>query len=951
MLKVSLLGPIEVTVDEQLVAVDAKAQRRLLAILALEVGSELSLDRISEGLWGEELPNKPSEALRFHIHGLRNTLGDVSDRLVTRPKAYLFNVPAEDVDLNRFYSLLNAGTGALGAGDPAGAASTIDAALRLWRGTPFGEFSYDDFTQPELRRLYEAKALALQSRYEAGLQMGDVAEAVRDLAGLVEEHPYREGLWALYMTALHRTGRSVDALREAQRFRERLVEETGLEPSEVFLDAENAILLNEPAPPAPARLPPSSSLPTPIGALIGRDLEIAEIVRRLGTARLLSITGPPGVGKSRLALAAVRELEQTKAVRAWFIDTSAIDDGADLETTIAAAVGIGDAAAISEIASLTSAAPGVMIVDGVPAHTQGVRDVITQLLQQSPALIVLVTATAPLGVSGEALYRLRPLTLDDAVEMFEERRGGVPLDRTEVEALCEAAGKLPLGIELLASNYLPGVSRADGVRPPAEELDTAIRTVLERRPDSQRVALGRIAIIDGWFAPTDAMSIARCSHDDFQALAAGSLLAGPNEDGLFSVLDPIKHVAAAGLDDSEAAEVWTALLDLALAEMRSQRTGPASATARVTPLILWASGQRDRRAIDGVALLARRMWRDGSTISARRILSSTLSGANWEPSHALEEASFFAAVCAIADGDLNEALRHAERHSDIAGQLGEPRSKAFAAQLHASILLEQGRLRDAIMGQQDAVDIWRQLDDIELATALGSLGYLLARTGETEQAAGILDEIDQVAARQHVDVAGAQREGVQAWLAMWAGDADSARRHLQNEREQFAALDHTQGLGVALQHASWLEVATGDNGKGLSYAQEALRLGKDIGRTGTEPVLYSLIAIASSLTGDVAAGQAALRRAIPADQPGPPLEDALWALRAAALVERARGGGIPKLAGAATSIQAETELTYPPLLESWWMDATKATDIDGNANVEVGLFLARKVSRNAAPSD
>lgn len=951
MLKVSLLGPFEVTVDEQPVAVDAKAQRKLLAILALEVRSELSVDRISEGLWGEELPNKPTEAVRFHIHGLRNTLGDAGGRLVTRSKAYLLDVLAEDIDLNRFYSLVSAGTGALEGGDPSGAASTIDAALRLWRGTPIGEFSYDDFAQPELRRLEEARALAFQSRYEADLQLGNSAEAVRDLAGLVEEYPYREGLWALYMTALHRTGRSVEALREAQRFRERLVEETGLEPSGVFLDAENAILLNEPAPPEPERLTPSSSLPAPIGSLIGRDLEFGEVTRRLGTARLLSITGPPGVGKSRLALAAVRELEQTKAVRAWFVDASAIDDGADLETTIAAAVGIGDAAAISEIASLTSAAPGVMIVDGVPAHAQGVRDVLTQLLQQSPALTALVTTTAPLGVSGEALYRLRPLTTDGAIELFKDRRAGVPLDRTEVEALCDGVGKLPLGIELLAADYLPGVSRAGDVRSHAEELDTAIRTVLERRPDSQRAALGRIAIIDGWFSPDDAMTIGRCSHGDFQALATGSLLAGPNEEGLFSVLDPIRRVAAAGLDDDAAAEVRAALLDLALAEMRSQRTGPASATARVTPLIRWATDQRDRRAIDGVALLARRLWRNGSTISARRILSSTLSGADWEPSHALEEASFFAAVCAIADGDLPEATRHAERHSAIAGQLGEPRSKAFASQLHASILVEKGRLSEAIAAQQNAVDIWRQLDDIELATALGSLGYLLARTGETEQAADILDEIDQVAARQHEDLAGAQREGVQAWLAMWAGSDDDARRHLQNAREQFAALDHTQSLGVALQHASWLEVAAGDYGKGLSYAQEALRLGKDVGRTGTEPALYSLMAIANSLAGDVAAGQAALRRALPADRPSPPPEDTLWALRAAALVERARGGGIPKLAGAATSIQAETELTYPPLLESWWMDATEATDIDGDVNVELGLFLARKVSRNAALSD
>ena len=447
------------------------------------------------------------------------------------------------------------------------------------------------------------------------------------------------------------------------------------------------------------------------------------------------------------------------------------------------------------------------------------------------------------------------------------------------------------------------------------------------------------------------MTIGRCSPDDFQALATSSLLTGPNEDGLFAVLDPIRHVASAGLDGADATEVRAALLDLALTEMRSQRTGPASATASVTPLIRWATDQRDRRAIDGVALLARRLWRNGATINARSILSSTLSGADWEPSHSLEEASFFAAVCAIADGDLPDAIRHSERHRDTANQLGEPRSQAFASQLHGSILLEQGRLREAIIAQQKAVEIWRQLDDIELATALGSLGYLLARSGETDAAASVLDEIDQVAARQHEDLAGAQREGVQAWLAMWAGDADDARRHLQNQREQFAALNHAQGLGVALQHASWLEVATGDRGRGLSYAQEALRLEKDIGRTGTEPALYSLIAIANSLDGDVAAAQAALRRALPAEQPSPPPEDALWTLRAAALVERARGGRIPKLAGAATSIQAETELTYPPLIEGWWLDATEATDIDGDADVEVGLFLARKVSRNAARSD
>ncbi|MDJ0664487.1 MAG: BTAD domain-containing putative transcriptional regulator [Acidimicrobiia bacterium] len=950
MLKVGLLGPFEVTVDEQPVAVDAKTQRKLLAILALEVGAELSLDRISEDLWGDELPSEPKSALRFHIHKLRSTLGEFGDRLVTRPKAYLLDVPAEDVDVNRFYTLVNAGSEALRSGNPSTAAMTIDTALLLWRGTPLVEFAYDDFAQTELRRLEEARALALQTRYEAALQVGDSAGAVSDLAGLVEEYPYREGLWALYMTALHRTGRSVEALREAQRFRERLVEETGLEPGGVFLEAENAILINDPTSPEVATVE-SGILPAPIGSLIGREDELRELMRRIGTARLVSITGPPGVGKSHLALAAVRELERAKAVRSYFVDASAIADGAELAGAVAAAVGAGDVASVGELASVVAAAPGVVLVDGLADDAEGAGDVMTELLRLSPALAVLVTTTAPLGIRGEARYRLRPLTSRSAAELFEDRWTGAPLDTTEVADICESVGNLPLGVELMAANYLPGLDWVDAARSPAADLDASIQALLEQRSDSQRSALGRIAIVDGWFTATDAVAIGQCSPDDLQALAKGSLLVGPREDGLFSVLDPVRRVASSGLGDNQVAEARSALLDLALAEMRAQRTGPSSATARVAPLIRWAADQQDRRAIDGVALLSGRLWRHGSTTLARDILSSTLSGVDWEPSHSLEEALFFATICAVADGDLPEAVRYSERHSVIADQLGGPRSRAFAIQLNASILLEQGRLGDAITAQQNAVDIWRQLDDIELATALGSLGYLLARASEAERAADILDEIDRVAARHDVDLAGAQREGVQAWLAMWAGDADGARRHLQNQREQYAALDHAQGLMVALQHASWLEIAMGRNDRGLSYAQDALRLGKDIGRTGTEPALYSLIAIANSLAGDAVAGQAALCRSLRVDRPASSPEDTLWALRAAAIVERSRGGGTPKLVGAAASIQTETGLAYPPLLESWWVDATAAADVDIEASVEVGLFRARQVSRSGQYSD
>ncbi len=238
-LELRLLGPLEVLKRGVPVALGGPKPRALLAVLALELGRVVSVDRLVEDLWPGTPPQTAAHAVQVYVSQLRKALGDV---LARQGPGYSLALEPNCVDFHRFTRLTDEGQEELQAGNAAAAAGTLREALALWRGPALADFVYEPFAQADIARLEELRTVALEERIEADLALGRHAELVSELEALVETQPMRERPRAQLMLALYRTGRQADALAAYRETRETLVEELGIEPGPQLKGLEAAIL-------------------------------------------------------------------------------------------------------------------------------------------------------------------------------------------------------------------------------------------------------------------------------------------------------------------------------------------------------------------------------------------------------------------------------------------------------------------------------------------------------------------------------------------------------------------------------------------------------------------------------------------------------------------------------------------------------------------------------------
>ena len=246
-----LLGELEVEDGNAHVALPAPKQRALLAILLLERGRAVSIDRVVGMLWPSEPPATATKTVQVYVAQLRKALGE--GVLVTRGRAYAVDLERNELDVDRFEELSRDGRRLLAAGDAEEAAARLGEALGLWRGAPLADFTYEDFAQSEIARLEEERLVALEARIDADLALGRNEGLVPELRALVDRFPHRERLRAQLMIALYRSGRQAEALEEYRAARETLLAELGLEPSRQLQELERAILEHDeslgPSPP------------------------------------------------------------------------------------------------------------------------------------------------------------------------------------------------------------------------------------------------------------------------------------------------------------------------------------------------------------------------------------------------------------------------------------------------------------------------------------------------------------------------------------------------------------------------------------------------------------------------------------------------------------------------------------------------------------------------------
>jgi predicted ATPase/DNA-binding SARP family transcriptional activator len=464
-IRVEILGPLRLFVDGTDVGVPGPKRRAVLALLAMAEGRAVAVDQLLDAVWPSDPADSARATLHSHISRLRGHLGPAASRLEHHPDAYRLALDDRALDAAEARSLL-ADARRLAVHDARAAGAVLREARALWRGPAL----------PDLQEVapIAARSVALDELrrdiddllVECALNGGEAHEAAGIASEAVAAEPLREPAVRLLMRALAATGRGAAALRTAYEYRRRLVDETGLDPSPALGELERKIAVG-----TGTRDP----VPRPPTKLVGRESETAALQRLLAHERLVTVVGPGGVGKTRVALeVAYRADAQTVLLLAPVTDPSVIAHA--LAATLDLRVVHGDV--LSACAALLGAGPALLVVDNCEHLLDAARDVISRLLDACPELTVLTTSRESLGLPGESRFRVAPLPLpsgrevDDlarspAVAVFVDRarrvrpefEPGVEELRVVGDIVRELDG-MPLAIEL-AAGRLSSIDLAD----------------------------------------------------------------------------------------------------------------------------------------------------------------------------------------------------------------------------------------------------------------------------------------------------------------------------------------------------------------------------------------------------------------------------------------------------------------------------------------------------------
>jgi len=243
-----VLGPLEVTVAGQSVAIGGTRTRAVLALMLVNANRVVSADALADQLWPDLAADRAAANLQVRLSELRRALRSVGEagRLETRPPGYVLHVGPDEFDVLRFEALFAAGRDALAAGNPDGAVRLLDQSLALWRGAALGDVDDTQFVSAEQARLEEERLGALEVRIDALLRCGRHQQTIAELEMLTTRHPFRERLWYQRLLALYRSGRQADALRAYRELRSALVDHLGIEPGTELRELETRILRQDP---------------------------------------------------------------------------------------------------------------------------------------------------------------------------------------------------------------------------------------------------------------------------------------------------------------------------------------------------------------------------------------------------------------------------------------------------------------------------------------------------------------------------------------------------------------------------------------------------------------------------------------------------------------------------------------------------------------------------------
>ncbi|MEZ0074680.1 BTAD domain-containing putative transcriptional regulator [Planotetraspora sp. GP83] len=837
-----VLGPLRAEVGGRPARLGGPRQRALLALLLIAPGRIISAERILSEVWeGSRLPSVTT--LHGHINDLRTALEPeraprAPARLLVREgPGYALRVAPAAIDAERFTGLAARGRRALDDDEPERAAELLGEALALWRGPAYADIGEAAFAVPEANRLEDLRATVQEDRLAAVIASGQHAAAVGELEALVAEHPLRERGWELLALSLYRSGRQADALAALRAVRGRLADELGIDPGRGLRDLEAAVLaqdsrlapvavkpgrVSSPEPQAAAPAPPSGNLPFALSSFVGRGGDLTAVAGLLDEHRLVTLTGPGGVGKTRLALEAARA--RADADGPWLAELAGLHTPELLTATVAAALGLPATSSPDQLAGMLAHRDLLIVLDNCEHLLVPAAMLVHTLLARCGGVRILATSREPLGITGETVYEVPSLNAaTDAAELFLRRAAAAqpgwapgPGDREKIADLCAGLDGIPLAIELAAAQC-----RTLSVGQIADALQDRFTLLVggsAGRPDRHRTLLDTVAWSDQLLQPAERrlfyrLGVLRAGFDLEAAAAVG---------GVTPVLAPLSALVRKSLVTAEPGtgprryRMLETLRQYALGAVSPDELAGAQERHRAWALTRAESAERHLRGPQGAVLLDG-LSRDQPEF--RAAFASALAAGDGDYALRLGAALFW---FWFRMGHVGEGLAWLSEAFAAAPEAG-PGTRARARFAVASLRYLAGQTAQAHQAARTAVEEAHEAGDLVTeasATAYTAYLGLLARV--PLDAAPLARTAVEIARRSAQGWLEAETLMVQGMVLRILGDLPSADAVLQ---EAIAAA-HASGHDWVADGAAWCDLKTasdgGDGFRALAIAGEIL---------------------------------------------------------------------------------------------------------------------------------
>jgi len=844
-----VLGRVEVVDGDRALDLGGPKPRALLAVLVLEAGRPVSPARLAEELWGDDPPATAASSLHVHLSKVRRALGA---RLRTTAAGYVLDATPEEVDAARFERAL---ADAAVPDDPGAAAGLLAAALGSWRGPAFDGIDRGPATAAAAVRLEELRLRAIEDRVEADLALGRHADLLPELRGLLEAQPTRERLAGQLMLALHRSDRSADALRVYEQVGEALDQALGVDPGDELAALARAIRRGDPT----LARPGPGGLPLPVTSFVGRGGELAELEELLGSARLVTLVGPGGCGKSRLGLELARTVAPDHPGGLFLVGLAGLAVTDSVTRAVAAVVDARELPGeplVAAIARRLRRGRALLLLDDCERLAGDCARLCAALLETVPGVRLLATSREPLGAPGEVVYRVHGLVEADAVRLLAERaaaaRPGLRLDPWDATAasVCRHLDGLPLPIELvaarlrslsleeLAGHVAAHLDLVGGQRPAGHERHRTIRAAIdwshELLDGDERRLFRRLSVFAGGFGAGPLDAVAAVEPPVAQPLAVLARLVDrslveaalrPGEAARYRLLEVVRQFAAERLDDA--------------GEAVAARAAHAGWFATyVAGARRWGGGEQEA--------WLHRVERDLDNV---RAALAWYLGDGWQPELALRMVAGMWWVWYLLGmiGESRTWLRRA-----LAAAPGEPSEDRAAALVAAGAGARgMGDFAEAVQLGTEALGVQRALgDERGEAAALNSLCI----------SATALGDLDAALAHGERSLAIIERAGVPAGMAASRlnlgvvrrarGDLESPEALFESARSGFEALGDRRGCAAALTNLALLAHRRGEAERAHRHTVDSLaiydQLGFDEGRADCLEVLAFQRAAAGS---------------------------------------------------------------------------------------------------------